>query len=68
MNDDLTYSMREAAHLYSAQNTDKPRVEIFSRWDGLNIPPGTHVRVVVELLHDPDPEVTPELVMEFNPT
>lgn len=61
---DLIYAMREVALLYAAQNTDVPQVQVFSSWDGLTIPPGTHVRVVVELLHDPDLQVTPILEME----
>lgn len=60
----LLSTMLEVARLYSARKTDLPAVEIFGRYDGLDIPPGTHVRVVVELLHDADPLVTPELEME----
>lgn len=60
----LIYAMREVAHLYAAQKTDKPAVEVFTRWDGLDIPPSTHVEVVVRLVHD-DRQVTPELEMEL---
>lgn len=60
--DNLYFAMREAAHLLPA--TEEKRVEVFTRFDGLNIPPSTVVRVVVELLHTPDPEVTPVLEME----
>jgi hypothetical protein len=60
--DNLYFAMREAAYLLPA-NEDK-RVEVFTRYDGLNIPASTLVRVTVELIHTPDPEITPELVME----
>lgn len=59
MSDDLTYAMRECAQLLPKD--EERRVEVFTRWDGLDIPPGTFIRVVVELLHKPDPEVTPVL-------
>ena len=70
MTDNLYYAMRECAHLYSAQKTDKPRVRVFTRWDGLDIPPSTRVRVIVVLEHMPDKEITPvlDMAIEFNPT
>lgn len=63
--DNLYYSMRQCAHLLPP--TEEKRVEVFTRIDGMNIPAGTVVRVVVELIHAPDPERTPILEMEAVP-
>ena len=57
--DNLYFAMRECAHLL----TEEKRVEVFTRYDGLNISPNCVVRVVVELIHTPDPEITPILDM-----
>ena len=61
MSDDLDYAMRECARLLR----EEYRHGIFTRFDdGLDIPPSTHVEVIVRLVHD-DRQVTPELVMEM---
>lgn len=60
----MVYAARELAHLYAAEGIDTPEQFIFTRGeDGIDIPPSTVVRVTVELLHNPDPEVTPVLDM-----
>lgn len=65
----LQASMREAAQLYAAQKRDDPEIQVFTRFDdGLDIPAGTRVRVIVILEHMPDKEITPELEMDGNPT
>lgn len=60
--DNLYYSMRQCAHLLPP--TEEKRVEVFTRVDGMNIPPGTRIVVSVVLEHMPDPERTPVLEME----
>lgn len=61
----MVYAARELAHLYAAEGIDTPEQFIFTRSeDGMDIPPSTAVRVTVELLHKPDPEVTPVLSAE----
>lgn len=61
----LYYACHEAAHLYAATKRDDPEIQVFTRYDdGLDIPAGTRVRVIVVLEHMPDREITPELVME----
>lgn len=59
--DNLYFAMRECAHLLPAN--EEKRVEVFTRADGLNIPPSTRVVVTVVLEHMPDPQVTPILEM-----
>ena len=59
----LKAAMLDAAMQYAAEGIDTPEVGFYSAWEGLQIPPGTVVRVVIELLHKPDPEVTPILDM-----
>ena len=53
--------MRECARLLR----EEYRHGIFTRFDdGLDIPPSTYIEVIVRLVHEPDPMVTPILEME----
>lgn len=62
----ITLVGRELAYLYAAQKRDDPEIQIFTRWDGIDIPASTRVVVTVALEYLPDKEVTPELdMMEF---
>jgi hypothetical protein len=60
----LKAAMLDAAMQYAAEGIDTPEVGFYSAWEGLQIPAGTVVRVVIELLHKPDPQVTLDLDME----
>ena len=65
-NDDLTYAMRECAFIFAGLGIEY-RPEIFTRAvDGLDIPPGTQIEVIIRLVHMPD--ITPVLDMDFIPT
>jgi hypothetical protein len=43
----------ELAHLMSGEQDDSPHIYIFTRQDGINIPPGTQIKVTVTWEHKP---------------
>lgn len=63
MRDLLDNAMLGCAYLLPPH--EERRVRTFTRYDdGLTIPPGTHIEVIVRLVHEPDKQVTPILEME----
>jgi len=56
--------MLDVARQYSMLETDEAMIELFCAWDGMKIPAGTRVKVVVALEHIPDPLVTIDIQPE----
>lgn len=62
MSDELFFALLNAAHAYAAEKRDDVVMQRFYRYDGLDIPPSTRLRIEIHLEHwdeaDPLPVLT----------
>jgi len=60
----LQAAMLDVARQYSMLETDKEVIGLYGAWEGMKVPPGTRVKVIVVLEHIPDPLVTIDIQPE----